>query len=391
MTALVDQHQLHQTIGLIYDSALDPAVWPSALESACGLLDGCYGSISVMDPLLREMKLAAEWCPDPDWPQWKKLLEEKYAALMPFYGSLLTWDVGEVHNTAQMAAMQGMESSQIYEHPFFKEWALPAGRLDSIGCVVLKNATRFGLFNVHTSTQRELTGQRELDICAQLAPHLRRAVTIGDFLGKAAIHVATLQVTLDGLNAAVVVTDAQARIVYANSAGEAMLTSGSPIGVRDGQLQAKEEQGTLALRKAIGQTADPVGHIDSYGIGVPLRTGDGSPAIAHVLLLARGGQRRDLGPRASAAVFVAPIGQALPQSDALIGLYGLTPSEARVLLQIASGKRRAEAAALLGMSDHTAKTHLERVYDKTGTKDQAELARLIAALGSPARLRPGGA
>ena len=69
---------LHRAIGLVYDSALDPAVWPAALEAMCGLIDGCcYGFISVMDPPRHANRLAREWCADADWPKWRKLLDEK--------------------------------------------------------------------------------------------------------------------------------------------------------------------------------------------------------------------------------------------------------------------------------------------------------------------------
>jgi DNA-binding CsgD family transcriptional regulator len=69
--------------------------------------------------------------------------------------------------------------------------------------------------------------------------------------------------------------------------------------------------------------------------------------------------------------------------DALAALYELTPTEARVLLEIASGKNRAAAADALGIADSTVKTHLARIFEKTGTSEQAELAKLVASLTPP--------
>ena len=385
MTNAIAEPALHDAIGLVYDSALDPAIWPTALEAMCGLIDGCLGSIIVHDTERHEMRLAMEWSGhSDDWPHWRKLFEETYAARMPFYDCLRRQDVGDVVNTAQMAAIIGRQDD-IYDDPFFTEWALPAGLRDNIAGIIMKTRNRVGTFALHTSTKRDLVGPRELAIGALLAPHVRRAVTIGDLLNMATAKAATLQATLDTLSAAVIVTDAQARIVHCNSAGEAMLRDGEPIGTEDGQLRSRQPQATKALRIAIAQTDDPVRRIGSNGIGVPLRHSDGGPAIAHVLPLAQGGPNRDWGPRATAAVFVAPVDYAPPAADALIALYGLTAMEARVLLQIAAGKNRAQAAAALGIADSTAKTHLDRVFSKTGTSDQAALARLVATLASPAR------
>jgi DNA-binding CsgD family transcriptional regulator len=60
--------------------------------------------------------------------------------------------------------------------------------------------------------------------------------------------------------------------------------------------------------------------------------------------------------------------------------YGLTPTEARVALSIAAGGALGDAARRLGISHNTAKTHLHRIFAKTDTHRQAELARLIASL-----------
>ena len=250
----------------------------------------------------------------------------------------------------------------------------------------MKSASRFGLFNIHTSVDRDLLGPRDLELGALLAPHIRRAVHIGDVLGMVEAKAATLEATLDTLSAAVIMTDERAQVVHCNSAGEAMLKAGSPLCTQNGQLLAAAQPATRALLTAIGQTINPIDLIGSNGIGVPLRADDGSPAIAHVLPLARDASHRD-GGRATAAVFVTPVETALPEADALIALYGLTPMEARVALQIAAGKRRADASAALGIAENTTKTHLDRVYSKTGAGDQSALARVVSSLASPGRVR----
>ena len=385
--ALSDK-QLHHAIGLIYDSALDQNVWPTALEAVCGLIEGsCYSSISVMDPAQGQNRLAREWCSDPDWPKWRQLLDEKYEALMPFYGALAKLDIGQLHSTVDVASMVGMTLDQAYQHPFFTEWALPQGRRDAIGCVLLRSANRTGYFAIHIRSDRDLVTAEDLATAALITPHVRRAVSISDVLDMATMRSAALQSALDALRAAVVVTDADARVVLANKTGESMLRGGSPIATRAGQLRTGQALSTEALHVAIGKTGGPVDSIGNTGIGVPLRDADDRPAIAYVLPLTQGSPNRDFGPQATAAVFVTPVAQALPEAEALIALFGLTPMEARVLLEIAAGRRRAEAAAALGIADNTAKSHLDRIYGKTGVGDQAALARLVASLASPARRR----
>ncbi|NOU29571.1 MAG: helix-turn-helix transcriptional regulator [Polyangiaceae bacterium] len=61
-------------------------------------------------------------------------------------------------------------------------------------------------------------------------------------------------------------------------------------------------------------------------------------------------------------------------------VYGLTPAEARVAAQVGRGKAPKEAAAAFGTSWNTVRSQLRRVYAKTTTSGQPELARLVARL-----------
>ncbi|MCA0922049.1 helix-turn-helix transcriptional regulator [Pseudooceanicola nanhaiensis] len=59
--------------------------------------------------------------------------------------------------------------------------------------------------------------------------------------------------------------------------------------------------------------------------------------------------------------------------------FRLTPAESTLCLEILRGDGRDAAAARLGISVSTARTHLSRIFEKTGTNRQAELVRLFAA------------
>lgn len=68
---------------------------------------------------------------------------------------------------------------------------------------------------------------------------------------------------------------------------------------------------------------------------------------------------------------------------ALAKLYKLTPSELRVLHAVVEvGGVRAIADAL-GVSQATVKTHLHHVFQKTGTRRQIDLVKLVAGIAIP--------
>jgi DNA-binding CsgD family transcriptional regulator len=59
--------------------------------------------------------------------------------------------------------------------------------------------------------------------------------------------------------------------------------------------------------------------------------------------------------------------------------YGLTGAEIRVCQALLEGKSLLEASRTLNISRNTAKTHLNRVFNKTGVRSQAALVRRLLA------------
>ena len=69
----------------------------------------------------------------------------------------------------------------------------------------------------------------------------------------------------------------------------------------------------------------------------------------------------------------------------LVERFGFTPAEATFAHQVCEGRGLAAAAERQGIRLSTARTHLARIFDKTGTRRQAELVRPILESEGPAR------
>ena len=65
---------------------------------------------------------------------------------------------------------------------------------------------------------------------------------------------------------------------------------------------------------------------------------------------------------------------------------GLTPTETRLAVELASAHSFEEAAKSLKISPNTARTHLKRIFAKTHTRSQAELVSLVLR-SFPGRVR----
>jgi DNA-binding NarL/FixJ family response regulator len=67
--------------------------------------------------------------------------------------------------------------------------------------------------------------------------------------------------------------------------------------------------------------------------------------------------------------------------DATAGDDDLTPREAEVLRLIAAGASDREIARALFVSEATVKTHVNRIFAKTGSRDRAQAVRYACAHG----------
>jgi DNA-binding CsgD family transcriptional regulator len=220
-----------------------------------------------------------------------------------------------------------------------------------------------------------------------LVPHVRRAVAIGKVVEMHRIDADVLADAVDALSAGVFLVGEAGCVVRANAAARAMLAAGDMLHLHDGALAVRGARPTQhALADAIGGAIRDDLIVSPHGVAIPLAAANGDRYVAHVLPLTSG-KRRNAGraSRAGAAVFVhkAALGGLLPL-EAMAQQFGLSAAELRVLAVVMEvGGSVAEIAEVLGLSEPTVKTHLRRLFEKTDTRRQSDLVRLVAGYASP--------
>lgn len=129
--------------------------------------------------------------------------------------------------------------------------------------------------------------------------------------------------------------------------------------------------GTIAAGRLLGE----------QGLALPARASTGRRAILHVLPLSHGRVRGRVEPGAVAMVFMtSDLAPANLPRETLAALYDLTPAETRVCELLSEGATSKEIAVRIGVAQSTVRTHLLRIFEKTGTHRQADVIRLMASL-----------
>ena len=369
--------ELSAIIADIYDAALDPRLWPSVLPRAAEYVGGQAAAILA--------KKAAEpratmfyYCGVA--PQYMQSYLEQHWRYDSFgIVEQMDFPIGRPIVTDDLVPYD-----EFVQDRFFKEWAEPQGWIDSIWVVLERSADSFAFFSVLRDIASGRVDGEVIRRMALIAPHLRRAVLIGNVIDLARSEAASFAGAFEHLRAAVFFLDAEGRVVVANAAGRRMVDSPfAPLRLLDGRLAARDEAAQIALRGAYREASAGDTTLGSAGLALPL---DGEPRhVAHVLPLTEGARRTSaFGAPATVALFVQPEELPQPAAPELIATaYGLTPAELRVLLAIVEVGGVPEVAEALGVAETTVKTHLGRLYDKTGLKRQADLVKLFASFGSP--------
>src|SRR5262249_50736550 len=145
-------------------------------------------------------------------------------------------------------------------------------------------------------------------------------------------------------------------------------------------LHFREHQ---ALLDALADAADGSAR-GRWGSTVALRSRDGKRYVAHVLPLTFDRRRPAANRRNIIAAIFVRRAAVHPSTVEILGRhYQLTPTELRVVFAMMEIGGVQQVAQVVGISDNTVKTHLRRVFAKTGTNRQADLVKLVACFANP--------
>lgn len=228
--------------------------------------------------------------------------------------------------------------------------------------------------------------QNDIQQLERLLMHVSRAVKLRRLLGTFRQQRDDLRRALDLAPTPVAVVDALGAVVCANTRALALLQGDHGLRLLGGRMTAVRTGENSALHAALRVAVLTV---------EPGRRGPGPRETAPAWVNITRATRRPLGlmvlplhrqhdirvrmeGRARALVVFQDGAAVLPVSPALVArLLGLTSTEGLVAAALAEGHTVTTVARLRGSSEHTVRTHLKRIMDKTGTRRQADLVRLI--------------
>jgi DNA-binding CsgD family transcriptional regulator/PAS domain-containing protein len=370
--------EVSSLIGDIYDAAMDQSLWPGTIGKITTFVGGHAAGLYAKDA---STATGGIYYDDGGIEQhYVRLYFDKYIKLDPSTTAHFIAQIGE-----PMATEDVIPYDEFMETRFYKEWAKPQQLVDCLNVALERSQSNVALFGVFRHEGQGLADAGMRQRLRLLVPHMRRAVVVARLIERKTAETENLTAALDGISAGMFLVDADGRLVHANAAGHLMLQKTDMLQASGGRLHALDPETDRIFRDMFTAAAGGDEALGATGISVPIASPGKDRHVAHVLPLTSG-LRRETGSayKAVAMLFVHKAAIDAPSPPEVIAkTYRLTPTELRVLLGIVEVGGVPEVAEALGIAETTVKTHLGRLYEKTGMNRQADLVKLFAGFRNP--------
>jgi DNA-binding CsgD family transcriptional regulator/PAS domain-containing protein len=363
----------------VYRAALEPAAWDDVMR----LLSDRFPSAAQTFYILHlEPRRVQPVSLVGIGPRWLRCFDEHYFARDNPWIKLTQ----RLHRPGLVRTNERLERflrdpGVLYRSSYYNDWMRPQGFKYTIGNTLLSEDGIVANITLLRAPDMKTFSGAEVLAFELLSKHMTRALQMGIRLERPENCPASTA-TLDAMPQAIVVLDAQRRVLYANAAAESVLARKRGLMVRQGELRATDEGDQQRLATCVADALSAGGPAARGNAALVLRLGESGHLRLHALPLA-GSLGRALISRPTVLLMITEHVRLAPASHAVIcQLYGCTSSEARLARLLAEGHTLQESATRMGITYGTARAYMKVVFEKVGVHTQAQLvARVLGDVG----------
>ena len=382
MKPTLSESDFSNLIGLLYQGALEPQPWQSALPALREALDAQVVSLVLRPPSADDEGVILNCVrqdesvdnshvtlADPnDWEV--SAYREQFFSLDPF----VSLPLDKVIALEDILPDKDLVTSDYYLH-----YLKPINLFRILGVDTSEPGGMLARLRFSRRASEPRFKATERQLLTLLTPHLSRAIEIYAKLNRMTSERDLYAGAVNQLSVASIILDEQGRMLTTNAVGRALLDQGEGLSLRDGHLHIEGRNINKELQEALTSIIREQLH--------------GETSMVRALRVPRPGGRSDLGlvvrpvPASqwsegqvspSAAVFISDPDLQESTSRPILGaLFELTPAEANLATLLARGLNLAQVSVAQNISQHTARAQLKSIFAKTGVSRQAELVRLV--------------
>lgn len=273
---------------------------------------------------------------------------------------------------------------------FYRECLKPRNLLHNMRLVLDRDGGKCIYLSLSRTARRPDFDADDLALLQSLYPHFRRALRAWSTRSEAHAREQATSRALGTLAIGLIIVNKDGQALYQNDVASQLLHDEDGISLGQLGLELKNGSRRLSLRQLLGALCDrPAGGVSESTVSFSIPRRSGAKSLSAFVMPIEQAETVQTANSPVAVVYIFdPEARSKTDWKHLCGLYGLTRTEAKVAGKLADGNRVDEIRQVLSVSDNTVRTHVKNIMQKTNTKRQAELVRMLAS--GPAMLRLTG-
>ncbi len=362
---------IFRVIEKIYDAALAEHALEPILADICKLAGLDRGLIRTIGITGAPAKWAATHNVDEEFAHQH---EQHFCHINAYAPYLPAPFPGFYWTTGEYSGMPAVRSSE-----YLNDFLIPSGFEYANAMVLdLDRTLILGAMFGRDRKRGDFTTQ-EKELFAILLPHVHRSCTVHRRLGETRSERDATLATMDRLSTGTLLLGANRKILQMNDTARRLCTHANGLATRRQRLTAVSADIDRKLQRALGAALDTGAGTDPQAgsiVSIPRAAPARPLSVMSVPLTGRSAAPLDAAARL--LILIRNPDRSLRAArETLQIVFGLSPTEARIAAMIADGKTLQEAAATIGHSINTSRTLLKRIFRKTATSSQHELAAVV--------------
>lgn len=351
-------------INAIYEAAENIHCWEGALTALARAHRSTWAALISHDRDAKQGSIIYS-CGIPE------ALRREYKAQ---FASINPWVTAYASACAFGTAISGesmLPAPQLRKTQFFRKFLLRLGMIHTMHAGIAKDGPLETHLVLGRPESQKPYGHSEIDALQPFVGHVVRAWRIGDRLSRVQLLSRQALQALDHLSVGVLILDKIGQVLAMNREARAIIERGEGVGIGPDGLEVIEDGRTKRLSAILAR--------DQWPCRFRLLAAQSPSGSGQIALLVRPLEDASGRGNAGVLVFVSdPHGRTNRFDPEIIGrFYSMTPAEARLAARMAHGNNLDGVAGELGISIHTARTHLKRIFEKTGVDRQSALVYVL--------------
>lgn len=373
MTSGWPRKELDEVIVQIYLATTEPEGWNAVMERIGRRIGANLAAVHVHAH-------AGETDPATTVGAWGRKAPPGMRDYESYYATRNVWVQHGAHLLKPGAILTGEQMCPdeiLLRSEFYLDFLRPRDVRYSIRAVLTSAPEPLSYLSAGRPHDARPFGDAQRRILSAVTPHLIQAVRIQSRFEaiQSGRHAATG--ALERLPLAVIFLDRRCRVIEMNSSARRIVEAGDGLMLERGVLVAFDTRAEVQLQQMIfGAAALDSGRLLQHGGALSLPRPEGRRPLS--AMVAPTGVTGIFPASRSARVVVLIEEPAHRTTDPLTAFakdHKLSPAETGLAARLVGGMSLRQAAAALGVSENTVRSHLKRVFAKTGARRQAELVR----------------